>query len=333
MSKISININDIRKGVNECDRDFGVRLRSLNEYLQPDEIYEQALDDTRDYIAKLICALNGVSVNKLYTIDETNGKIVGVLNDFSFTSNSKLNWKEPGKYKINDIRFKCRFLTLYLMELNDKLDKMSKRKFENSDQKICAYEHAYFYLKEYVHDADRLINVMINGNNHSNILVKNVLNNTYGYKKVKYKELNSCICDSIMELREGIKSTQFSSRFMSDDMIIYSLLRIAYMVSTNEVKFNKALPKFKHIEGATKDDELIKLIATLGSAIIAEHKFSKRPILYKAFNSAGPKIMSNYRESVVDYYVNTGMRALSYVDFILNDKFIHSFINDMIHLA
>lgn len=330
MSKINININDIRKGVNECDRDFGVKLKSLNEYLQPDEIYEQALDDIRDYIAKLICALNGVNIRNLYTFDE-DGKINGVLNDFSFTSNSKLNWREPGKYKIDDMRFKCRFLTLYLMSLNEKLDKMSKRKFENSDEKICAYEHAYFYLKGFVTDADRLINVMISGNNYTNILLKNILNNSYCYKKVDQKLLNTALYNSITELQDGIQSTCLSERFMSDDMIIYSLLRIAYMLSTNKVNFDKALPKFKHIEGASKDDELIKLIATLGSAIIDEHKFSKRPILYKAFHSASPKITSNYPEVLSDYYVNTGVRALAYVDFILDDKFIHTFISDMIH--
>ena len=92
-------------------------------------------------------------------------------------------------------------------------------------------------------------------------------------------------------------------------------------------------PRFDTLEELDKwaDDELIKLIATLGSAIIAEHKFSKRPILYKAFHSASPKITSNYPEVLSDYYVNTGVRALAYVDFILDDKFIHTFISDMIH--
>lgn len=333
MSKINIDIEEIRKGVNECDRDFGLRLKSRNEYLQPDEIYEQALEDVRDYLTKLICVLNGVNVSDFYSIDEETGKINGVLDNFSFTSNSKLNWKEPGKYKITDVRFKCRFLTLYLMELNEKLNKMSKRKFEESDDKICAYEHAYFYLKGFVQDADRLINVMINNNDHENIILKNILNNTYSCKKVNHKELNVCIYSSITELKEGIQSSKFSERFMSDDMIIYSLLRIAYMVSTNKTNFNKALPKFKYIEGASKDDDLIKLIATLGSSIIAEHKYSKRPILYRAFNSASPKIMTNYKEAVTDYYVNTGLRALSYVDFIFDDKVISNFIYDMCHHA
>ena len=63
MSKINIDIEEIRKGVNECDRDFGLRLKSRNEYLQPDEIYEQALEDVRDYLTKLICVLNGVNVS------------------------------------------------------------------------------------------------------------------------------------------------------------------------------------------------------------------------------------------------------------------------------
>ena len=54
-------------------------------------------------------------------------------------------------------------------------------------------------------------------------------------------------------------------------------------------------------------------------------------MMYESFFSASPLIMTNYINVNNNVNLSVGVRALAYVDFIMNDKKIHKFIECMIN--
>lgn len=329
---VDIDVKSLVNEVNKLDKESGLKLKKSNVFNEPDKVFEIACMNYEVLLSKLIAVLNGIDVDEYFAEDDKFGTVGGPIgiNQFEFTELSNLNWLSNEMYDTKSIMFKCRFLTLTLIEYKMKLDKMSMLRFKSSGKSFGPYEHSYFYLKTLVEDAERLIATMLMDNNYGNILLKMHQNYSYTKNKFCHKKYNKTVYDAITELKDGLNSSILSERFMDDDMAIYSILRISYLVSTNDMNLSN-IPGFKYISGATKHDDLIKLISALGAAILTEHKYSKRPPLYKAFNDAKPIIMTNYKEVNEDWYVSIGIRSLAYTDFLCNDKRVHKFINAMIN--
>jgi hypothetical protein len=91
------------------------------------------------------------------------------------------------------------------------------------------------------------------------------------------------------------------------------------------------LPTFEDLQGATVKHDLVRVIRKIGETIIDTMKYKKRPVMYRAFNLASPKIMSNYAIDLDDCDLAVGIRALAYTDFIIHDKKVHKFITKMIN--
>jgi hypothetical protein len=331
--KFSFDEESLTKEVNKCDKYLGVKVKKHDAYSEPEQVFGVACAEAQSYIAKLITVINGIDPDAYFSTSETYGTVSGPIGpkNIEFTELSDLEWEKNNKYEMNTLIFKCRFLTAYLQDIMCSLEKISMNRYYKSHNKFGPYEHSYFYLKDLLADIQRLCLCMINGNDYSNILMKNLMHSSYLKKKVNSKKLNKTIYAAITELRTGVHPANILTEdFMSDDMVIYSLLRIAYMLSTNDLDLEN-IPSFEYIEGATREHDLIRLIEELGSSILIEHKYKKRPSMYKAFNTAEPLIMTNYSNVNDDLYLSIGIRALVYADFIINDKKIHKFVMKMIN--
>ena len=320
----------IYEEVNQCDKYFGIKLKHPNVMTEPSQVFETSILSSQKYIESLIVALNGIDVDDYFDVDETYSNI---FEDIEFTDLSDLDWRAKDVYPVNSLKFKCRFLTVVLSEMETKIDRISRQQQKATGcGAVNSFEMSYMNLKNNTADLKRLTMCMLHNKVFGKILLKVIFHESYAKKKLNAKKYNTIVFTLINDLISGTRTDKFINKtpYLDDDLVINHTMRLAYMLTTYDTD-TSSLPKFKHLEGATRKDDLCRVIVALGSAIMKAKKYNKRSIVYKAFNEARPCIMTNYSDVNDNIYLSVGIRALVYTDFILNDKWLHKFIEDMIN--
>lgn len=326
--KISKNdIADLCREVNSFDKEFGIRLKHINPSGEPEFVFQEFMESFQEFLYAVLCEINGIPAEKYLTRKNR----IREFKDAEFTELSILMWDEDDIYNINSYLFKCRFLTVFLSDYIEKIGEIALHKYDYlSIFKSGKYENGYFYLKKIADDTRRFIKVVLSGNSYGNIMLKMNQNcNFIRTKKVDPRELNKYIRDIRHELKVGLKESLFKAKELPEDIAINLILQLAYLISTGDTSLDE-LPNFRDIEGANTSYELRGLTEALGSAIIENRKYNKRPILYLAYNKARPEILSRYKDINEDWFISTGVRALEYTKFFCNDKYITKFINKML---
>ena len=318
-------IDDLRREVNSFDKEFGVKLKKINPKAEPEMVFKSFTDSFKIYLYKVLCEINGIE-----PIIYEDGEVYSFGNK-EFTDLSLLEWGKDNYYGVNSYIYRCRFLTVFLTEYIEKIDKIALKKYDYlSLFKTGKYENAYFYMKRLTDDTRRFIKVMLSGGPYGNIFLK--MNNNCNFirtKKTDPRELNKYIIDIRHELKIGLSHTLLKPAEMPEDIAIYSILQLAYLICTGETSIDE-LPNFRDVEGADTSYELRGLTEALGAAILESRKFRKRPILYLAFNRANPSFSSRYQDINENWFISVGVRALEYTKFFCNDKYITKFINKML---
>ena len=328
--KHSISKDDIANlcnEVNSFDKEFGIKLKKIDPFNEPEMVFNSFVESFQTFLYSIVCEINGIN-SDVYL---TKKKRVREFSDKEFTDLSILEWGTKNVYFIDSFTFKCRFLTVFLMEYIEKIDIIALKKYDyQSLFKSGKYENGYFYMKKIADDTRRFIKVILSGNSYGNILLQ--MNQHCNYirtKKTDPKELNKYIREIKHELKIGLKESLFKEKEMPEDIAIDSILKLAYLISTGDTSLDE-LPNFRYIEGADTSYELRGLTEALGYAIMDNREYEKRPILYLAYNKARPRIMSKYKDINENQFISTGVRALEYTKFFCNDKYITKFINKMI---
>lgn len=331
-------IDSLVNEVNRLDKKFDIHLKKHNLFTEPEMIVQYTNSRFQMYLVAVICTLNGMDVSEYCYSSETYGQASGPIGiqHAEFTDLSLLNWsKRSCHLPEKTVAFKCKFLTLLLSDIMYQTDKISKRMFINSGKLIGRYEHQYFYLKELIRDTQKFISVYLMGNDSENIMLKFHQNLAIGQSSSGRTRLNRKIRESKSELKNGLKRkfiplTKTFEMTMPEDIAIYTIIRLSYMLATNNSDI-RGLPEFKQIEGADTSYDLRGLIESLGSCIREYQKYKKRPIMYKAFNDAKPLIKSTYLDINENEYLSIGYRSLEYTKFLMQDKNIVRFINKMLY--
>lgn len=321
------SIANLCKEVNAFDKEFGIKLKKINPYGEPEIVFQSFADSFKIFLYSVLCEINGIT-SDVYL---TKKKNVRTFNEAEFTDLSILEWNSSDTYNPNSYIYKCRFLTVFLMEYIERIDDIALKKYDYLSMfKSGKFENGYFYLKSIADDTRRFIKVILSGNSYGNIMLKMNQNCSYiRTKKTDPRELNKYIREIRHELKKGLKETLFKAKEMPEDIAINSILQLAYLISTGNTSLDE-LPNFRYIEGANTSYELRGLTEALGSAIIENRKYEKRPILYLAYNKARPQIMSRYKDINENWFISAGVRALEYTKFFCNDKYISKFIDKMI---
>lgn len=251
------------------------------------------ISDLKNWINTIICIIN--------QIDE-NDDIV---------SDSILRWDDITYcYFLNTEIFKKRFLTLFLDKIYLNMKQIIKK---DTEEEIVNLHHSICSFIKQIMIGDR------------ESLYRDFSIISYS---ISLNEKNRKIYDEL--LSDGMKSLYASmEKEIPDDEIIYTIIRLAFLISTGDVNFND-LPKFKKIKGIKKEFDSFEIIARLGFAI-ANKKYNKRTPLYNAFRNASPLIKSNQKDVNRILYLNIGVRAIYLLGFITNDKKIRSFIYEFIN--
>ena len=320
-------INNLCKEVNSFDKEFGIKLKHINPYAEPEMVFQSFVDSFKDFLYAVICEINGITSEKYLT---KKNKVRSIRNT-EFTDLSILRWKSSDTYDTNSYIYKCRFLTAFLMEYIERIDKIALKKYDYLSMfKSGKFENGYFYMKNIADDTRRFIKVFLSGNSYGNILLKVHQNCSYiKTKKTDPKELNKYIREIRHELKIGLKYSWFKEKDLPEDIAINSILQLAYIICTGNTSLDE-LPNFRDIEGANTSYELRGLTEALGSAIIANRRYEKRPIMYLAYNRANPQVLSRYKDINENWFISAGVRALEYTKFFCNDKYISKFIDKMI---
>lgn len=328
--KHSISNDDIAslcKEVNSFDKEFGIKLKKIDPFGEPEMVFKSFVDSFQTFLYSVVCEINGIN-SEIYL---TKKKRVREFSDAEFTDLSILEWKSDDMYSIKSYTYKCRFLTVFLLEYIERIDVIALKKYDYLSMfKTGKYENGYFYMKKLADDTRRFIKVFLSGNSYGNILLK--MNQNCNYirtKKTDPRELNKYIRDIKHELKIGLKESWLKEKEMPEDIAIDSVLKLAYLICTGDTSLDE-LPNFRYIEGADTSYELRGLTEALGSAIMENRKYEKRPIMYLAYNRARPRIMSKYKDINENWFISTGVRALEYTKFFCNDKYITKFIDKMI---
>ena len=333
----NVCVDELVDMVNTCDKKYGIRLKHPDIWADPTQ-YLQVIEAKADMnLAALICCLNGVSVKKYFDTDTETGygticKPVGIQH-LCFTEVSALNWDDKKtKYHPESLIFRCRFITLVLSQLLGRIDSITYRealkrykyRHSRSERRIMLTKDAMNYIL-------RFVLIMISQEpSYKNIILKMHEYVSYTKNKVNHVELRNMLNGHILTVRKGMAESFMTDRFMSDDLAIYNILKIAYMLATNKTNLD-IIPNFEYIEGATVKHNLIKLIEELGYQIIQNTRDKKYAPMFKAFIEARPSVWSQfYKESEENYAIQIGLLSLAYTKFVFNDASIDTFIDNML---
>jgi hypothetical protein len=141
---------------------------------------------------------------------------------------------------------------------------------------------------------------------------------------VDHERLSASLMNDISGLRSGmIFDPVVERRFLDDDMAIDDIMKLSFMISTNDEDFKK-LPKWKDVRNATVKHDLSLLIERYGKRIM---KSDTSNLLFIAFVESSPLVFSDIYKGSKELL--TGLYALAFAKFILNMSETDDFINEM----
>ena len=327
-----LQYNEIRKAVNTFDKEFGISLKDPEIWDDPETYYKVVLEKARINLSAVLCLVNGILISD-YFDTECLGQAMPVrsigTNHPVFVEDSMLQWdKENIRYDVNSLLFRARFVSNVIQSFLFNTNKIISNNVKNCKHSFD--ENKIIILKNDINYLIKFTNIMLNPNTpYQNIILKVNEIMSYRYKRINNKKLKNNLGSLVIYTRKSMQDNFITEKFYSDDMAINELLKISYTLATNSYDYS-VLPSFKHIEGATVKHDLIRLIEELGVQIIKYNGTKKAPNMFLSFIKANPSIMTQYhKECNENLAIATGISALSYTKFIMNDKTVGKFIDNM----
>lgn len=331
-----ISMNELRKEVNKLDKKFGARLKEPEIWSDPERYIETYQAEAERNLKAIICTINGIDPSEFIKIDEDSVSIKDeIISDKNVTDLSFVDWNSDLKMDVNSIAFRCKYVSLVLSEFIDNINKVVHRYVDiNTMVHHSMAEKEILMTKEFINDCVKFAYIMMYpGLSYKNIIVKMIMWTTYLKKNIDHHEYNLYLVDHIKCSREFTHKDPISKiAVFDDDQSIYAILETSYMLVTNYIKDEtRNIPKFKKVNGATREYDLIRLIEALGAAILESREPQKLSIHFKSFILSHPKILTEYYEETKENAaIKYGVYALGYLKFIYDDKIMSELIDEML---
>ena len=280
----------------------------------------------QNFLYEVICEINGIGED-VYKDEQKKTRILEIS---EFEQKSLLEWTKKDKYDCTSYLFRCRFLTVFLSEFLKKSDNIivNRSSYMYSDQ-TEKFDATHGDILQIYDDMQYFIKNVLSERSHANIIHK--INQYCNYKKLSDNpaEVNNCIKDLILELKNGLKKSIRNQRELLDADAISKIYRLAFLICTGK---NSTLEstKFQIPQKINITCELRSFTELLGKSIVESCEYVDRPLLYLAYNKASPSIMSKYKDINTNKFISVGARALEYTKFYCNDKYITNFIDKML---
>ena len=336
--EISMNVDELTKAVNDYDKKFGIKLKKTEMWNDP-VAYKNIMETRADMnIAYMICVINGIKTDEYFETDKspvgygTISKPINTNNPI-FTDYSLLEWDGNKRYSVDSLIFRCRFLTLVMTQMLDRIDKITDNMCCNRfHYKHSKTEYQIVLTKNLMSHLVTFIGLIMNvGDSYKNIILKMNEYLSYTKNKVNHEKLRNLLNNHVVETRKAMMKSPFSKdKFLTDDVCIFNTLKISYMLATNRTDVEN-LPAFKYIENATVKHDLSKLIEALGDEIIYSTKGKKYNPMFRAFVEASPSIYTQfYKEAKHNDSLRFGILALGFTSFVMDDYYVEKFIKQML---
>lgn len=282
---------------------------------------KKLVHEIQNYLSDVHLCINGLTAEDL-----KNGK--KILED------SILEWHRSNTYSINSTIFRYRFLDKVITTLSrkDVLSHICEKKRERlSSFKSKLFADNYMYLTGISQNVREFVTDMVEGNPWVNsICIMNQDIAFLKYKKIDPVKYNENVVNLIYDLEQGCYHKFLHPMDMPEDVAIFKLIQLAYLLYSGDCDADAELPTFRDVEGASADDDLNKLVAELGRNIIHFCDMDKRPIMAQAWEAASPYVDSRYTYINENEYLKIGVRALWYVKFFCDNKYVAEFIDRMV---
>ena len=318
---------DIVRAVNEFDKSFGIKLKHPSVWNEPKKyraIYEARSEMN---LGGVLCILNGLKPEDYQKYNENSiiPEVDGIMH-VSFVDDSCLDWNSRKRYATSDFIFRCRFLTLVLANFNGNIHKIVENELIYTHNKIrhSKDELGIKITKDVINNCVRLVNLMVTNTTFANTILKINAYASFSKKPAKYIKYVNMVNGHILSLRNVAKPDIITNVGMDEDVVIYNILKIAYMLATGKTSI-KNLPSFAELENIRFSYNLRKLIERLGVAIYKSKSVSP---LFKAFIDASPKVYSQFHKNA-SRELRCGLTALEFASFVMNDKYISRCIDMM----
>lgn len=343
MEKISqkvprMRVDELIKAVNEFDKSFGLKLKHPGIWSKPEKFLPVFEGNAEVGIAKLVATLNDINLEEYYSDAFMNSLGIDMFpmhpDSEEFCDESDLDWRGR-TYKTSSLMFRRKFLTCVLTNYMGRLEKIGVRKAGDRYKKAHSMnEKTILMIKELMEHISRFTKCLVYNKPYKNIILLVNEDLSFGRKNVEQAKLKKRLNSMVIDTRSNLKGSILKERFMDDDIAINNILQIAYMLVTLDYNGSNGVPKFKHIEGATIEYDLVMLFEKLGKEIIKKSyrkgKYQLSP-LFKAFIDARPKIRSQYHAEDKDFEtIHIAILALEYTKFFMCDKYVDKFIDRML---
>lgn len=306
-----MNENDekrFRKAVERLNREYADTLHGIRCYNDPEKQFVLACFEYRKYLGKIINLLNGI------TPDKKVKNIVDV---------SCLEWKKPNaSYSVDSEIFRARFLTLLLTELSSHIAELCDKEYQARRQDNGIYEQAYFYMLDIRERLNRFTTLFMTGNDWRDLILT-IAEFTYLIRVDSKKRVGKLINGTnrlVRELRKGASKDGMGGS-VDEAILVQFLFQLAELMCGGYTE-NPPMPRFKSFSRKTPGvDNYQYEIAYVGKAILYSPEAKRKTsLLFQIYKDASPKTTSRFREIGLNMYLQTGVMALSFVNFILNDK-------------
>lgn len=291
------------------------------------ERYRETMRNVRYRLADSICDMNGIDPESIGRNVDIFGVVTIKNKNGVFFNRSKIRWSKNDKDRktlITDKKeMRIRFLTYLYIVINERLDDIIDSLTANKPN--ASYKYDCEVLKDFERLLDMLSSALFHNDEYGNILLRLATKIEYLVQGVNHRKFNKRLVNVIFDLRDGLTKRPLLDAVSNigvkipDDLAIDGIIKVAFMLRTGVNKFS-ALPRFDDIENVTLDYDLSQIIARLGKAV----KQYESSILYDAW------VNSEFNASDKRDDLSEGTKSLQFTQFILNNKDISSFINNML---
>ena len=273
------------------------------------------------HLIEMILMLNDIDETKIMVANRYGT----IINDFGFDKRFKelscFDWKK--EYPINSPEYRGKFATLLLFWMLDNTEDLIDSVYEYyPEKKKGSIKRSV--LKTVITRIDLFI---------VNFLAKDTI-----YSDTMYDVLDLTILasgnDKIAKIMKNYQTQRafikdsLESEEYDDSLIWHNVIRLAYMMATNNRNFNK-LPDYDAKIDLSNPDVIKDSIGRLGLAIcIQRNNHKRKPEIYKIFSKANPLILSSFDDVNEHIELKVGTKALMFLAFIVNDESFSNFLLD-----
>lgn len=315
------NKTELPKQVNEMDKEAGCSLKHPEKTMDTQYQFETKVNKYKYALAKYLFKLNQMKLKK--HID--NNTIFG-MEVQNIEINKKFKkmspWFDNTELDPSDPKYLVRFIShLFAWTIRHLTDVAEVCYAFNKDGEYIEYESKMEYVKYTVKRTVGIADKLIHGDGieddllYFEELMMYMESSPKTKKRVKknVKNFHRAAANICLDAKPFPAIAMYPQDIQMDTMV-----KLAYMVTTHDKKMRADLPFHEKYKFRKRKETKI-ILEELGRAIHKAHKKHETPPMFRYFVYSDPEIESQFDDVNENQDLATGVVAMKYLGFLLND--------------